>query len=251
MKSLFVFLFILIGCAPESPQPLMDFDRQRDIVRWQRSALPLKIVFDENFNEKEVEAISCMIQEWESACQMDLVEEISFAPSPQFHNLPDYFYKDPNFGFYKSNIKVEGIPENALAVCQLRIRKKYSLRERNIYEIIHGDIIINEFNYRFSDGGGYGSFDLASVFLHEIGHFIGLSDGVNHGVMEGHLSSSDVIQNLDPYSQDQAYDLYQNPDWHQGDFLRQGEVKSKDFQEHLIYFYLDSHGDLKELSYSK
>ena len=109
-------------------------------------------------------------------------------------------YYDSEMGIYKSTNWFSNVSNQALAVTQFYgIRRNVGSATEYI-ELTHADIILNYRDYTFSmDSSSNSNYDLPSVLLHELGHFIGLShqsDFLVSSVMQPYLSIFDVNRSI-------------------------------------------------------
>lgn len=95
-------------------------------------------------------------------------------------------YRDSILGIYKSHSWFDNVSSGALAITQF-----YGVMASNgslgsYVNLTHADIIFNYRDYNFStaNGGWWGSYDLPTVLLHEMGHFLGLChESSNNSIM--------------------------------------------------------------------
>lgn len=96
------------------------------------------------------------------------------------------FY-DNEFGVYFSNLWFPEVSSGALAITQFYGITRSSPTLGNYLELDHADIIINErdFHNMIVTNASASQYDLPTVILHEMGHFIGLChETVNNSIME-------------------------------------------------------------------
>ena len=123
-----------------------------------------------------------------------------------------YDYNDNVFGIYKHDDWFEEVSPSALAITQF-FGKRVNIGSSSEYlELIHADIIIN-FKH-FSFGIGYKSFedyDLPSVILHELGHFLGLghSGYSEESIMVPYLDVATEKRSLYEYDKNSILSLYE------------------------------------------
>lgn len=111
-----------------------------------------------------------------------------------YANISDFY--DGEMGIYRSTSWFSNVSNQALAVTQFYgIRRNVGSSIEHI-ELTHADIIMNYRDYTFTmDSSSNSAYDLPSVLLHELGHFIGLShetDFLVSSVMQPYLSIFDV-----------------------------------------------------------
>ncbi len=81
---------------------------------------------------------------------------------------------DDTLGIYKTTNWPDDLPGSALAVTQL-FGRRYNTGGQNEYVgIEHADILVNYDFYSFDTDETGNGFDLRTVVLHEMGHFVGL-----------------------------------------------------------------------------
>lgn len=152
---------------------------------WGNKSFPKKLLISDAFTMAETDTIKEMSLAWKTAVNntnfFDHTSDTTPEISHKIKNMDTFL--DSTFGIYKSNnwplTKISG---GALAVTQL-----YGIRQNigdsNEYvDIRHADIIVNDHYYNFYTNSvkdnriGYdaGHFDLRTVILHEMGHFLGL-----------------------------------------------------------------------------
>ena len=190
MRKLITFslLFTLTNCAPPQDEA---FDISHSVKsgveapsQWVggRNAFPLQLSLSNNFTSSERETIKEMATNWsDSVNSLNNESEHELISSSEklilfntqnnineldSSNLNDY--KDSTMGVYKITEWNSELPPTALAVTQI-----YGNRRGNKIVIEHADILLNYENFSFSSENGFG-YDLATVVVHEMGHFLGL-----------------------------------------------------------------------------
>jgi len=95
-------------------------------------------------------------------------------------------YRDSTLGIYKSHTWFDNVSSGALAITQFYGTMASNGSLGSYVNLSHADIIFNYRDYNFStaNGGWWGSYDLPTVLLHEMGHFLGLChESNNNSVM--------------------------------------------------------------------
>ena len=177
-------LLLLSNCAPPQDEA---FDISQSVTsgdevpsQWAsgKNAFPLQLSLSSNFTSAEKETIKSMAINWsDSVSTPDLSvtnsndKLIFFNTNEDIKelnsvNLNDY--KDSTMGVYKVTQWNSDLPPTALAVTQI-----YGNRQGDKIIIQHADILLNYENFSFSTEHGFG-YDLATVVVHEMGHFLGL-----------------------------------------------------------------------------
>lgn len=184
-------------------------------ARWQIEKFPLQVNIDQNFRNDEVSAIEEMGSVWENGVnnQIPFFKFIVNGPSLKSEN--DFKnYQSIQLGIYKGT---EWFPEDyssALAITQFSGRRTNVGSSNEYIDLEHADIIINYQNYFFKTDTtpvSNVSFDLASVVLHEMGHFLGLfhvSDP--SAVMSSTIGPFTSRRSLSPLDKDQLSNIYLN-----------------------------------------
>lgn len=166
-------LLVLAACG--SPSELQNYSAHNDVTgdstpsKWSESAFPIQLQIAGDFDESEQDAISEMSSQWASSSKSStnyFNPIIDQNPSPNKSNLDAY--NDNVMGVYKVTNWDPELPATALAVTQL-----FGSHKGSKIVIEHADILVNYENFEFTSDGGYG-YDLRTVVLHELGHFLGL-----------------------------------------------------------------------------
>ncbi|MBI2520984.1 MAG: matrixin family metalloprotease [Bdellovibrio sp.] len=149
-------------------------------------------------------------------------------------------YHDDEMGIYQSQNWFSEVGAGALAITQFFGLRRTSASGQYI-ELQHADIILNYRDYAFSsDPEDFTTYDLPSVLLHEMGHFVGLRHEYStyESVMRPSLGSYESerelypidIQNLEnnyQISQTQQLSANQEP----GNGVYSGAITSPEQQE--------------------
>ncbi|WPU63381.1 matrixin family metalloprotease [Peredibacter starrii] len=143
---------------------------------WGSQSFPKTVYVSEDFDTAEVENINDMADKWDVASEgkksFFLVQSTPVAEKSDTVASSDGF-KDSIFGIYKVVKWPTDLP-SALAVTQMFGTLYNSGASDEYFSIQHADILVN-YRYTFYSGdSGYG-YDLKTVILHEMGHFIGLN----------------------------------------------------------------------------
>ncbi len=127
---------------------------------------------------------------------------ITTVANRQKAQLVSYF--DDEMGIYKADTWFAEVGDGALAITQFFGIRRTTASGQYI-ELQHADIILNYHDYSFSsDPNDFTRYDLPSVLLHEMGHFIGLRHEYStyESVMRPSLGSYETERQL--YSADIA-----------------------------------------------
>ena len=122
-------------------------------------------------------------------------------------------FHDNEMGIYKSYTWFPNVSSSALAITQFYGYVRTDPTLGNYIELNHADIIVNYNNYGayFSSNlpTNLGYYDLPTVVLHEMGHFLGLCHEYNHvSIMQPYYNSTQ--RSLQTYDVTKINDLYTN-----------------------------------------
>lgn len=158
--------------------------------KWHISAFPRNFQLSKSFSPEEKQNIQAMTGAWETSIgsQIDFftdtneTEEVS-KPNSEL-NL-DALGKDGINGIYKISKWPKGLSITALAVTQIFGRRHNIGAANEFVQIEHADILINDHYYLFrtDDNASGWTYDLQTVVLHELGHFLGLGHKDGDSVM--------------------------------------------------------------------
>lgn len=201
-------VFLAASCGSPKKERVVNAHtfQSSTLLRWPEEEFPITIhINDDDFclDQRSLAAASNAAQSWNSALGRDVIliqcQNVSYANA--YTAIEDYLLDDAMIGLAPVSWPV-GQPEAALAITVYN-------HSSNI--IKHGDILINSV-HSFSTDGDELRFDLESVFLHEIGHFLGVSHTekteddtsvMNPALMAGEikrvLSAGDVVRIIERY----------------------------------------------------
>lgn len=174
MRTLLTLLFILlVGCQPTEQAPLNGDISSKSAANtapssWPASTFPVTIMMGSDFDDDEREALKSATQSWNNTngAQIEYFQtgDSSFSARNTLNE-----FRDGELGIYKLFTWPEEMPKTALAVTQI-----FGTRTSNgQIRIDHADVLLNYdyFDFTADDSWGY---DLETVVLHELGHFLGL-----------------------------------------------------------------------------
>lgn len=143
---------------------------------WGSQTFPKTVYLSEDFDTAEVDSINDMADKWDVASEGNksffLIQSTPVAEKSETVANSDGF-KDNIFAVYKVVKWPTDLP-SALAVTQMFGTLYNSGESDEYFSVQHADILVN-YRYTFySADSGYG-YDLKTVLLHEMGHFIGLN----------------------------------------------------------------------------
>lgn len=137
-------------------------------IKWRsKSSFPLNIQFSDKFDNNEQLALEESAQGWsDEASSSTQFFNTSVTTISEKSNLNSY--DDSTFGVYKVFNWPSSLPTTALAVTQIR-----GIQKSSYIQITHADILVNYDFFDFATDGSWG-YDLKTVIVHEMGHFLGL-----------------------------------------------------------------------------
>ena len=177
--------------------------------KWNNSSLPINIKYDENFSSDEVQALNNGLNSWESSTsnQLDFFN-LNGVTSHQDKSLAGY--DDNIIAVYKMTSWPQGLPSTALAVTQVFGETRTDSSGRSYVQIDHADILVNFDYFSFVTDQSWG-YDLESILLHEIGHFLGLkhiTETSASTVMKTTISKYDIARTPSSLDITTLSDLY-------------------------------------------
>lgn len=186
MRPLFILstLLVLGSCTPSAEvssgsSSSKNINAEAPFI-WKKKTFPKTIQISSAFDDDEEQAIEDAAAEWKAAAGNR--NWFSFgANTNNAHNIES---PDAVMGVYKTTSWPSDIDEDALAITQL-FGRRYNVGDADEYvSIEHADILVNyqpgPYAFTFDsidenpapvDQG----FDLRTVIVHEMGHFMGLS----------------------------------------------------------------------------
>ena len=168
--------------------------------QWDPSHFPLNVQVSSEFTTAELQGMAEVGKTWsESHGSNDF---FTFGPgeSKSVSKLTDY--RDGTLGIYKMHSRLPDYQDRALAITQI-YADRINYAGKSYFNIKHADIVVNYADYTFSSESSFGSYDLKTVILHELGHFVGLNHFQSPGepsIMEPSIDSFDQIHY--PYPKD-------------------------------------------------
>ena len=185
MRSLlaYSFLSLMLGCTP-SADVVQGSSSGKAInasapYLWGNYGSPKVLRISNSFLPDEKAAISQMGVAWKTSVSN---KKDFFDNSSSTDNNYDLESPDNVMGVYKAYTWPADLSSSALAITQL-FGRRYNVGEANEYvSIEHADILVNYSSDGFMPFEFYandvdataGSYDLKTVILHEMGHFLGL-----------------------------------------------------------------------------
>jgi hypothetical protein len=184
-------------------------------IRWSTTksiaTTPLNLVITTDYAGSDLTSLQNSIAEWNNATTQFTFFNILSGPNREFSNLDDY--NDDEMGIYKINTWFSGVSTSALAITQYFAIRRNSGTASEYLELTHADILFNDDRFDFghaNDGGTTAEYDMASVAVHELGHFLGLQHTATtiSSVMKPSLNSLEVRRTLTSYDLTSISQLY-------------------------------------------
>jgi len=184
-------LIVLSACVPAKLETeITSGNINKDApFEWSGSSFPRHLQISEQFTKDESDDIEAMGAAWETALEsrknfFEHGESRAVEVSSPNLNL-DNLGKDGVNGIYKILHWPSSLPATALAVTQI-FGRRYNIGSPDEYvRIEHADILLNAdlYLYRTDDLQDTDKYDLKTVMLHEMGHFLGLGHKYGDTVM--------------------------------------------------------------------
>lgn len=145
-----------------------------------KTTFPLNISIDSKFNENEVKSIKEMGAAWKNSVE----NKKTFYRFANLQTTKSFNIDSPDseMGIYKATNWPSDVSDSALAITQI-FGRRHNVGESNEYvSIEHADILVNyapneygdTFPFDSKDNDENEGYDLRTVILHEMGHFLGL-----------------------------------------------------------------------------
>ena len=186
---LFISSLSLLSCIKEEPQTqaaFAPFNPDTTPINWSNASvtagLNLKIATDitDDFSSGDDDSdgrnpIEQMMHIWnESTSVYDFFVEGDLRTANKTYSSLSSFKNDGEMGIYRADSWFSDVSSTALAITQTFGFRRNAGTSSEYVELIHADIIVNYDNFSFGINGSSTVFDLKTVILHELGHFLGL-----------------------------------------------------------------------------
>jgi len=135
----------------------------------------------------------------------------STTSNKEYSDLGDYY--DNEFGIYRHSTWFDNVSSSALAITQFFGIRKNTGTSSEYLEFVHADIIMNFRDFDFStDSSDPTTYDIHSVLLHEVGHFLGLvhQSSTASSVMRPYLDIAGNERELYSLDKDTISYIYNN-----------------------------------------
>lgn len=214
MKLGFISLFLIfLGCKtsydtittriPVSAPVPFGTNRAAGAIKWAEGYFPLTLRLDSNLvsyydsGNEAGHGPQVMATKWDNALAGKVLFNYDFEDTitPAQSNVEDY--DDGELGIYGIEDWFSDVSSNALAITQYFAVRRNPGTSNEYLEIIHADILVN-LDFLFSDDGSRNKYDLSSILLHELGHFLGLGHyfGRENSVMDPYIHLGEVKRSL-------------------------------------------------------
>ena len=200
------------------------FDPNNTPIKWTGSSISsglnvnVSTDFTDNFVAGDLDGsghnpIQQMMKNWNSSTShYNFFNITSSTTSNKDYSSLSSFKNDGEFGIYKSTSWFSNVSASALAITQYFGYRRNPGTASEYVELYHADIIVNYRDHFFSlDSSDSSSYDLPTVILHELGHFIGLSHESNYStqaVMLPYLGKSESKRTLTSQDTSNIRSLY-------------------------------------------
>ena len=182
MLRLLLLLVLVYSCVPAQNESLTTGAQANPYApsEWNKAGFPKQIYLSKEFSDAEASELRAAVNSWSThgSFNFSSVSNTTVNDRSGVNNLNSLF--DGEFGIYKAVNWHPQLPATALAVTQIFGVRQNAGSASEYVEIVEGDIIINwTFPYAPTNPNGY---DLFTVTLHEMGHFLGLGHITNYAL---------------------------------------------------------------------
>ena len=185
MRLLTLLLTVLLTACVQQPE-VVEEGRSTASVNteapylWSNYSASKTLYLSNNFTDAESQVMVDMAAAWKTALEdkKTFFNVSSSKIANKANNINPDLLLDSTLGIYKLTSWPQDIPEDALAVTQIFGRRYNAGTSDEFVGIEHADILVNYQWFAFDPddvSSDYdGDYDLPTVILHEMGHFLGL-----------------------------------------------------------------------------
>lgn len=179
--------------------------------RWSPATLSSPLAVDISTLFTETAEIEMAMQSWNDAHPDLDFFQLPANPIANKSSTVLSDYKDGTLGIYKSFAWFPNVSSDAIAITQFYGYLRNEGSAGAYIDLTHADVIVNYRDHAFSTAPNSFEFDLQTVILHELGHFIGLKHPTDYyvpAVMQSTLAPGDQKQFLYQYDEDAIVQNY-------------------------------------------
>ena len=213
--------------------------------KWNKDQFPVELKYGESFTASEINAIESAGNSWSEATGNQL-EFFDILPSSISAKENVDHYDDKELGVYKLDVWPKDLPATALAVTQIYGEPETDKSGDSYVKIDHADILVNYEFYNFVTDDSWG-YDLESIILHEMGHFLGLKhndESSEVSIMYPTISKYDQARFPKSIDIDLVLDLYNQ---NTNAATEQGRQMASKVNKQRIKILLEIYPDGKEI----
>lgn len=172
------FLLFIFSCVPTKETVTTSASiNSKAPYKWSSLTPPKEISIASSFTTSEVSNIVEMSDAWRSALEDEQEFFVYSDRTPEITNSLNSMDSllDDVMGIYKTTNWPSSLYRSALAVTQIFGRRYNVGSESEFVKIEHADILVNYDDHQFDTTDSGPNYDLRTVILHEMGHFLGLT----------------------------------------------------------------------------
>lgn len=202
------FILSLVGCQKTTTvtQSALNAGSSCLIGRWSNNKLPLNLAISAEFvSSDDKPNLQLMATQWNNAVSTQLGKNL-IVPTFATANVASFAstgqYDDSEMGIYKSYNWFSNVSSNALAITQFFGTVTSAPGLGSYIDLRHADIILNYRDYgsdfTMTNEASY-DYDIPTIVLHEMGHFLGLCHKNNVSSVMGayYLGTTRSLYNYD------------------------------------------------------
>jgi hypothetical protein len=182
-----------------------------NIGKWNSALLPLALKLSpelvSDFTNADLisglNPIEQMAKNWNDATSPNIsLFQLPFPTAAGSGSTSLSGFRDNELGIYKSHTWFSNVSSSALAITQFYGVVKSDASLGTYIDLTHADIILNyrDFGSDFTyNGNSFLSYDIPTVLLHEMGHFLGLCHESNYSSIMApyYISTQKSLKNFD------------------------------------------------------